>query len=365
MSVIDFEYRCVLEDVMSNGIDKNDRTGTGVRSLFGKMAYYDVRGYRVPLLTLKKIHFKSVLVELLWFLTGSDNIKYLCDRDVKIWNDWPYRKFKKARDFILSKKDVLRPLNSIAEIDSIEKFHEKIKKDAVFAEKWGVTGRIYGAQMTSWRKFEYADEHLDVGSLKVKTVNQLSNVINGINNDPDSRRHVVTMWNPGELDDVVLPPCHYSFQFYSRTMTEKERVNQYKLSEDVYFKEDKIKHDVTGGFLDEVNFPKRELSVLFNIRSVDVFLGYPFDIASYGILLNLVALSTNHATGNVIISSGDTHVYRNHFDQVKKLLSREPLQKVPGLKIKRPGVSLFELREDDFELLGYESHGKIKAQVAV
>ena len=341
MANTDKVYRDLVNDVMENGSDKADRTGVGTRSVFGRIKAFDVLGWKIPMLTCKYVHFKSVLHELLWFLSGDTDIKYLVDNDVRIWDDWPYSAFLDTQN-TLRGSDIVT--ESFFEVKNIQQFRERIKNDQKFAEIWGRVGPIYGAQMTSWRRII---EHSNGRDFDIERINQVAKVIDDIKNNPDSRRHLVTMWNPGELEEMILPPCHYSFQFYSSELSEEDRARLRDMD---------LKAD-TG---------KRRLDILFNMRSVDVFLGYPFDIASYGILLAMVARATNHTPGRVIIVSGDTHIYKNHFDAVNTLLDRPEYDSEPVISF-RKGASLdpFKLKYDDIELVGYNNHGKIKAPVAV
>ncbi len=262
------QYLDMMKHVLENGNDKGDRTGTGTRSVFGYQMRFDLQqGF--PLVTTKKLHIRSIVYELLWFLKGDTNIKYLKDNGVSIWDEW--------------------------------------------ADENGNLGPVYGEQWRSWKKPDGT------------TVDQIENVVNQIKNNPNSRRLMVVAYNPGVADEMALPPCHSLFQFY-----------------------------VADG----------KLSCQLYQRSADIFLGVPFNIASYALLTHMIAQQCDLEVGEFIWSGGDTHLYSNHFEQAKTQLEREPLP-LPKLKIKRKPADLYSYEFDDFEIVGYESHSHIKAPVAV
>ncbi|MCP3774293.1 thymidylate synthase [Paenibacillus sp. MZ04-78.2] len=261
-------YLDLLSDVLEQGVRKEDRTGTGTVSVFGRQMRIDLtKGF--PLLTTKKLHIKSIVHELLWFLSGSTNVNYLRENGVTIWDEW--------------------------------------------ADEDGNLGRVYGAQWRTW--------HAPDGRI----IDQITNVINQIKTNPDSRRHLVSAWNVAEVDQMALPPCHYAFQFY-----------------------------VANG----------RLSCMFQMRSVDTFLGLPFNIASYALLTYMVAEQCNLEVGDLIWTGGDVHIYLNHIEQVQLQLTREPYP-LPELRIKRKPESIFDYKFDDFEFEGYQSHPGIKAPIAI
>lgn len=261
-------YLHLLQDILDNGSDKTDRTGTGTRSLFGYQLRYDLsKGF--PLVTTKKVHLKSIIYELLWFLKGDTNIKYLKDNGVSIWDEW--------------------------------------------ADENGDLGPVYGAQWRSWRG---ADN---------KVVDQISEVIDQIKKNPDSRRLIVSAWNVAEIPNMALAPCHAMFQFY-----------------------------VADG----------KLSLQLYQRSADVFLGVPFNIASYALLLMMVAQVTGLQVGDYVHSFGDVHIYNNHFEQVNRQLARDP-KPLPVMKINPDVKDIFDFKFEDFELLNYDPHPGIKAPVAI
>lgn len=261
-------YLELLQDVLDNGVRKEDRTGTGTISVFGRQLRFDLsQGF--PLVTTKRIHLKSVIHELLWFLRGDTNISYLKEHGVRIWDEW--------------------------------------------ADENGNLGPVYGSQ---WRAWETPDG---------RTIDQIANVVDAIKNNPDSRRHLVSAWNVAEIDNMKLPPCHFVFQFY-----------------------------VANG----------KLSCMLTMRSVDTFLGLPFNIASYALLTHMMAQQCNLEVGDFIWSGGDVHIYSNHLEQVHTQLQREPYP-LPKLVIKRKPDSIFDYVYEDFEFVDYQHHPTIKAQVSV
>ena len=286
------QYHKLIEDVLTLGLDKQDRTMTGTRSLFGYQMRFDLsEGF--PLVTTKKVYHKAIVHELLWFIKGDTNIKYLVDNGVNIWNEWPYENFKKSADF-----------NG----ETLEFFVEKIKNDDAFALKYGDLGPVYGAQ---WRNFNGVD--------------QLQWILDTIKKTPDSRRMVLSAWNPAEISQMALPPCHTLIQFY---------VNQGKLSLQLYQ------------------------------RSGDIFLGIPFNIASYALFLHMMAQVTSLEVGDFVHTIGDAHIYHNHMDQVKLQLTRTPYP-LPKLKLNKAIKDLFAFTFDDITLENYVSHPKITGKVAV
>lgn len=290
-------YLDLLSKILDEGADKSDRTGTGTRSLFGYQFRFDLsKGF--PLVTTKELHLKSIIYELLWFLKGDTNIKYLVDNGVSIWNDWAFEKYKKS---------------SAYQGESIKEFAQKVKESNAFAAEWGELGPVYGRQ---WRHWE---------GLNGATVDQIADLVSQLKNNPDSRRHIVSAWNPAEINNMALPPCHCLFQFY-------------------------IVND--------------KLSCQLYQRSADVFLGVPFNIASYALLTEMIAYSLGLKAGEFVHTFGDVHLYHNHFDQAKEQISREP-KPLPQLKFKRKVDSIFDFEYNDIEITNYQFHPKIKAAVAV
>lgn len=282
--------------ILEHGEDRPDRTGTGTRSVFGYQTRYALReGF--PLLTTKKMYLRPIAEELLWFIKGDTNIKYLVDRNVKIWNEWPYEDFKKSEDF-----------NG----ETLEEFVEKIKNDDDFAKKHGNLGPVYGAQ---WRNFN--NEGTD----------QLMKLIDSLKNNPFSRRHIISAWNPSQVDEMALPPCHTLMQFY-------------------------------------VSSDKKYLSCQLYQRSADTFLGVPFNIASYALLTCMLAQVCGYEPKEFIHTIGDAHIYKNHFDVVKTQIEREPLP-LPRLVLNKDIDNLFDFKIEDIKLEGYQSHGPLKGKVSV
>lgn len=299
------QYLDLISHIADNGVFKGDRTGTGTLSVFGYQMRFDLQqGF--PLVTTKKVHLKSILHELLWFIKGDTNIRYLVENGVGIWNEWPYQSWLRQTG-----ADHQYEMHSDEWKAGLKEFVERIKTDEDFASQYGDLGPVYGRQ---WRNFEGVD--------------QLAQIIDDIKTNPDSRRLIVSAWNPKDIPVMAksgLPPCHSLFQFY---------VSEGKLSCQLYQ------------------------------RSADVFLGVPFNIASYAALTMMVAQVTGLELGDFVHSFGDAHLYTNHMDQIKEQLSREPLP-LPTLKINPQVNNLFDFVYDDFELLDYQSHSAISAPVAV
>lgn len=290
------QYLELCQKVLNEGFKKDDRTNTGTISYFGAQMRFDLsEGF--PLLTTKRVHLKSIIYELLWFIKGDTNIKYLVDHDVRIWNEWPYEIYKKSNDY---------------SGETIDEFIIKIKEDEEFAKKHGDLGPVYGKQ---WRNFGVDKYHVD----------QLANVIDQIKNNPSSRRLIVCAWNPLEVDKMALPPCHSLFQFY---------VNDGKLS-----------------------------CMLYQ-RSADIFLGVPFNIASYSLLTMMVAKVCGLELGEFVHTLGDAHIYSNHLEQINRQLSRTP-RNLPKMLIKKDAKNIEDFEYEDFELVDYNPYKGIKGKVAV
>jgi thymidylate synthase len=313
------QYTDLLADVLENGVLKEDRTGTGTLSVFGRQQRYDLtKGF--PLVTTKKVHTKSIIHELLWFLSGSTNTKYLKDNGVSIWDEW--------------------------------------------ADKNGNLGPVYGAQWRSWSRINVAsftEEDLTGGLYRgeyaKESIDQIQQLIDQLKTNPDSRRLIVSAWNVAEINKMKLPPCHLLFQFYSAPLTEDERLDLLELKYptwDAYDPE----------MLDTCKIPSRKLSCQLYQRSADLFLGVPFNIASYALLMHMVAQQVNMVAGDFVHTIGDAHIYSNHIDQVKEQLSRSH-RDLPRLIINRNPKSIFDYRFEDLEIRGYDPHPAIKAPVAI
>jgi len=328
MNSLDRKYKDLLVDIINNGVEKEDRTGTGTISVFGRQIRHNMsEGY--PLLTTKKMAFKTMVIELIWFLRGDTNIKYLVDNGCNIWNGDCFANYMKEWSKCVPGDGKFKEgeFNSSQPYEASnftkEKFINKIKTDDEFAKKWGELGPIYGAQWRSW--FSLGEELYEgdtLQSMSQDSIDQIKVLIDNLKNNPDSRRLMVNAWNVAELDQMVLPPCHYGFQLYTRKLTYKERYN-------LWFKnnyETGMEHD----FNQKPDFdneyyeptPERALSLMWNQRSVDTFLGLPFNIASYGLLLIILSKMTNMVPEELIGNLGDVHLYKNHIEQAKEQIKR-------------------------------------------
>ena len=372
MNNIDTQYQALLQDILDNGTLKSDRTGTGTVSVFGRQIRHKMSdGF--PLLTTKKMPFKTIITELIWFLRGDTNIKFLVDNGCNIWNGDAYKHYSKRIEDVIdgyrcgdimgmephmekwySNSDELIPLTQ-------EEFIDNIKTDDEFAKKWGELGPIYGAQWRNWLK---------VG----EKIDQIQNLINDLKNNPDSRRLMVNAWNVGKLEYMVLPPCHYGFQVYTRELSFDERLKISGIEIDTQMSF----IDYTS-ILDEHNIPKRAISLMWNQRSVDTFLGLPFNIASYGLLLEIIAKMVNMVPDELVGNLGDVHLYSNHLEQAKEQITRWPI-KLPLLKMSdlvttdvrkygtfvNANLDMFinRLEPTDFTVENYESHPTIKAPLS-
>ena len=356
---IEHDYLRLLKDVLDNGKVKEDRTGTGTISVFGRQIRHDMsKGF--PLLTTKKMYWKGIVTELLWFLRGDTNIKYLVDNDCHIWDGDAYKNY-------INKEHLSMSFNFLTQ----EEFINKIKTDDEFAKKWGELGPIYGKQWRNWGSGALEDKYLD-------NIDQIQNSINLLKTDPDSRRNIVSAWNVAELDQMTLPPCHYGFQVYTRELSEGERMNTLAQNEQrLIYKEvqsfKNVRNKKIKDYLDERNVPTRAISLMWNQRSVDTFLGLPFNIASYGLLLEIIAKEVNMVPDELIGNLGDVHLYKNHIEQAEEQLTREPkrLSKVlinngevdnNGMPFTKSALDGYDIT--DFELVDYQSHSSIKAELS-
>lgn len=452
MNKLDKQYTELLQDILDNGVEKKDRTGTGTISVFGRQIRHNMsEGF--PLLTTKKMHWNSIVTELLWFLRGDTNIKFLLDYDCHIWDGDAYKRYleytimgvNNGFDRIEGHLD-----NCLVKHDgdyehftnpsfqygyrphTKEEFINKIKTDDEFAKQWGDLGPIYGKQWRQWKftgKFTNEEQIVYVNG----KVDQIANIISELKTNPDSRRLMVSAWNVGELDQMVLPPCHYGFQIYTRELRLDERMELYyknnlkspkqeSISRN-HTNEQKLQYLKVAGALYPI--PTRAISLMWNQRSVDTFLGLPFNIASYGLLLEIIAKEVNMIPDELIGNLGDVHLYKNHTEQAKEQIGRdltdeerynkwfnnnyetgmerffdpnklpdfdntyyEPTPthtrqpfKLPTIRITERNWYQHELvkehlgektldeklksyRPDCFELIGYESHPKIKANLS-
>ena len=285
---IEHDYLRLLKDILNNGKEKEDRTGTGTISVFGRQIRHKMnQGF--PLLTTKKMYWKGIVTELLWFLRGDTNIKFLVDNDCHIWDGDVYKAYQSG----FKEKHYLKPTSTK------EEFINRIKTDDEFAKKWGELGPIYGKQWRDWSRVTFNDEHRNGFS---NPIDQISNLIEQLKTNPDSRRLMVNAWNVGELYQMTLPPCHYGFQVYTRELTFEERTRLYNktLGEGFENKKWLPNEDFIESRLKTDNIPTRSISLMWNQRSVDTFLGLPFNIASYGLLLEIIAKEVNMVPDELI-----------------------------------------------------------------
>lgn len=305
MNKLDKQYTDLLQDILYNGVVKQDRTGTGTISVFGRQIRHKMsEGF--PLLTTKKMPFKTIVTELLWFLRGDTNIKYLVDNGCNIWNGDAYKRYLNSTE--TSEYDGVGPTSIKLPTLTQEEFINKIKTDDDFAKEWGALGPIYGKQWRRWHvnaKFDMKGKYHEE-----KGIDQIQNLINDLKNNPDSRRLMVNAWNVGELDQMVLPPCHYGFQVYTRELSLEERIEMIRP-----FGMDALIPEAREKWMEENSIPKRAISLMWNQRSVDTFLGLPFNIASYGLLLEIIAKMVNMVPDELIGNLGDVHLYSNHIEQ--------------------------------------------------
>lgn len=303
------QYHDLLKHILENGTEKQDRTGTGTKSIFGYQMRFDLsEGF--PLMTTKKMALRSIIHELLWFLKGDNNLRYLALNDVHIWDEWPFKAYLQRQNLPIPE------INSEEWKKQMSEFVDRIKIDESFAKDYGNLGPIYGYQWRSWP------------TPNGNSIDQIDHIVNQIKNNPDSRRMIVSAWNVSDIDEMAkagLPPCHCLFQFY-----------------------------VANG----------KLSCQLYQRSADVFLGVPFNIASYSLLIMMIAQVTDLIPGEFIHTLGDTHIYNNHFDQVKEQLTREP-KNLPTLRLNPEKKNLHEFEFSDFILENYEFWPAIKAPIAV
>jgi thymidylate synthase len=307
MNNIDKQYQALLQDILDNGTPKSDRTGTGTISVFGRQIRHDMKdGF--PLLTTKKMPFKTIVTELLWFLRGDTNIKYLVDNNCHIWDGDAYKNYLK---WFNEQSKVFVEQGIVREPWTKEQYIEQIKLGNVDSDLSDL-GPIYGKQWRSWGK----RNHDSISNEYFIGIDQIQNLINDLKTNPDSRRLMVNAWNVGELDQMVLPPCHYGFQVYTRELSLEERRKLAKYDSEFV-------SPMTVESWDRNNIPTRAISLMWNQRSVDTFLGLPFNIASYGLLLEIIAKEVNMVPDELIGNLGDVHLYSNHIEQAKEQIGRE------------------------------------------
>jgi thymidylate synthase len=347
MNNLDKQYQDLLKSILDYGVEKKDRTGTGTKSIFGYTIRHNMsEGF--PLLTTKRMGIKTLSTELKWFLKGDTNIKYLVDNNCHIWDGDAFKNFM---------------TKSEGDPDMIwnqDQFIRLIKTDDEFAKQWGELGPIYGKQWRSWRtESEYMD---GISYAYYPKIDQIANLISELKTNPDSRRLMVSAWNVGELDQMTLPPCHYGFQVYTRELSDEERLSWMKKNKSkvvLPMRDPNVEFSMDE-FFRPYEVPKRAISLMWNQRSVDTFLGLPFNIASYGLLLILIAREVNMIPENLIGNLGDTHLYLNHLEQAEEQMSREPFE-LPKIEILESNLSEGEF---EFNLIGYQSYSQIKAPLS-
>jgi thymidylate synthase len=356
MNRLDKQYQTLLQTILDFGVEKKDRTGTGTKSIFGYTIRHNMKdGF--PLLTTKKMAWKTMVTELLWFLRGDTNIKYLVDNDCHIWDGDAYKNYVKYWEPNIEYIDNKPILTQ-------EEFINKIKTDDVFAYKWGDLGPVYGKQWRSWywrsepflpeeKDVIYTTEGKPVTWSKEKYIDQIANLISELKTNPDSRRLMVNAWNVGEIDKMVLPPCHYGFQVYTRELSEDER-NEIR---DMQYFKNRLHQSLKGSDtkIDWENIPTRAISLMWNQRSCDVPLGIPMNISSYALLLMMIADEVNMVPDELIGNLGDCHIYLNQMEGVKEQIGREPYP-LPKVSV-RDGI--FCSSVNDVILENYQSHPKI------
>jgi thymidylate synthase len=336
MNKLDLDYQNLLKDILDNGVKKETRNGSTL-SVFGRQIRHKMsEGF--PLLTTKKMHWKSIVTELLWFLRGDTNIKYLVDNNCHIWNGDAYKSYLKHNDEVDNYWIKKNPeIKSRWKPHSKEEFINKIKTDDEFAKKWGELGPVYGKQWRDWKGFKqglFADFENGTHDDKKQGIDQIANLIRDLKTNPDSRRLMVNAWNVGEIDQMVLPPCHYGFQLYTRVLTTEEQYKDYpellKLYNDKVAAIRKQDYAIAAKYraiekellLRLPELPTRAISLMWNQRSVDTFLGLPFNIASYGLLLEIIAKEVNMVPDELIGNLGDVHLYLNHIEQAKEQIGK-------------------------------------------
>jgi len=363
-NTLDDWYQALLGVIINEGTVKTDRTGTGTKSIFGVQFRHDMsEGF--PLLTTKKMAWKTMVTELLWFLRGGTNIKFLVDNGCHIWDGDAYKNYLAVtkKEFELNTAMSGHPYFNLK---SKEEFIDKIKTDDKFAKEYGELGPIYGKQWRQWQGWVDLEDDRK-GSI---WYDQISRLVNLLRIDPDSRRMMVNAWNVAELDNMVLPPCHYGFQVYTRELSYSERYRLWfnKNYETGLEYDENVVPDFDNDYYEKT--PKRAISLMWNQRSVDTFLGLPFNIASYGLLLTLLGKLTNMVPDNLIGNLGDVHLYLNHLEQAKEQKTRTsfPLPKVELNfdYVFRDGymVAWDRIKIDDIILKNYVSHPSIKAPLS-
>ena len=399
MNKLDTQLKSLYKKILAKPRFKTDRTGTGTKSIFGDQMRFNMQdGF--PLTTLRKIHIKSMIHEMLWFLEsydekykkfGNTNIKYLLDNGVTFWTEWAYKNYtsEKLRTYKINNPDEEKQFRILSQKD----FEKKIIKDDDFALKWGDLGPVYGKQWKDWGGYnekiqkqniikETNGDHLIVDNVGwkdvyIKGINQIKNLVDNLIDNPDSRRLIVNAWNVDDIEDMLLPPCHMMFQCYTEILTMEERIDYCERTYDVDdIKKYMLKNDINNWevikrdprkqikILDHFNVPERKLDLQLYQRSSDTGLGLPYNIASYSILLHMLAQVTNMVPNDFIWTGGDIHIYSNHIDQINELITRE-IKDLPTLKLNDDVGNLTGFRIEDFKLINYKPHSNIKMDVAI
>lgn len=401
MNKLDSQLKDLYNKILERPNFKSDRTNTSTKSIFGHQIRLNVNdGF--PLTTLRKIHTKSLIHELLWFLSsyddkykkfGNTNIRYLVENGVNFWTDWCYKEYKEQKFKKWQADDLDGNRVKTFKLLSMKEFTKKIISDDNFALKYGDLGRVYGAQ---WLDFGGSDQMVEKNNQYKETktnisivdkmgwdkmhldgINQIDSCIDLLISDPDSRRILVNSWKADEIDDMLLAPCHLMFQFYTEVMNIEERIERCNKNIDIndlkkYMSKLNIKdwNDITRNplkqikILDHFNIPERKLSLMFYMRSNDVGLGINYNIASYALLLHMFAQVVNMEPYELIYTGVDVHIYSNHIEQIKELLTREP-RELPKIKINKEITDIYDFRYEDFEIVDYDPHPNIKMDVAV
>ena len=356
MNNLDARYQALLEDILQWGVEKKDRTGTGTISVFGRQIRHKMsEGF--PLLTTKKMPFKTIVTELLWFLRGDTNIKYLVDNNCHIWDGDAYKGYE--AQCVTHSVDPMSKEQFISAIKLGNNKEPHFIPDLT-GYKLGDLGPIYGKQWRNWESVDTSQYWQEDWSSK--DTDQIQNLINELKTNPDSRRLMVSAWNVGELDQMVLPPCHYGFQIYTKELSDERRYNiwfnnNYETGMERFFDPNNLP-DFDNSYYKQT--PKRAISLMWNQRSVDTFLGLPFNIASYGLLLMMIADEVGMIPDELIGNLGDVHLYSNHIEQAKEQISRTPYE-LPKVHV-RDGIESF--MPGDIILEKYESHPTIKAPLS-
>ena len=383
---IEQQYIQLMKEILEVGSEKADRTGTGTLSVFGRQLRHKMsEGF--PLLTTKKVPLRIVATELVWMLQGRTDLRWLLARNCHIWTGDAYKRYATYANS-LEEPDwevhVDDPNQNRTRIMTRGEFENEVLMNDAFSEKWGDLGPIYGKQWREWERYGYRGVQngaIDCGMItaeearKEAHVDQLTNLASDLDSDPDSRRLMVTAWNPADLPDMTLPPCHYGYQAYTRELSESERMailgeDQQMLIHKKVQSFKNVRKRTVEDFLDELKVPKRAISLMWNQRSVDVPLGLPFDIASYALLLEVLAKQTNMVPDELICSLGDCHIYKNQVDGAREQVTREPYE-LPKIEFLDEFHYLFDdleisfsdkldrLREDMFKVKDYQHHPKI------